>query len=78
MLDRRTPPARVALALRKPRELDIIEQPRGRVSQIADLLIEHVPQSLQHSGRIRAILADTDEAAVDDHDERELANRQLA
>lgn len=51
-------PARIALALRKLRALDVIEQSEPRVSQIADPLIEHALRALLNRSRMRAMLAD--------------------
>jgi hypothetical protein len=56
------PPARVALALRKLRELDVVEQPEPRASQIADPLIEHALRSLLNSTRMRTALAEIADA----------------
>lgn len=52
------PSSRVALALGKLRDLDVIEQPEPRVSQIADPLIEHALRSLLHRSRMRATFAE--------------------
>lgn len=52
-------PARIALALRKLRALDVIEQSKPRASQIADPLIEHAIQSLLNHSRLHDTLADT-------------------
>ncbi len=51
-------PARIALALRKLRALDVIEQSKPRVSQIADPLIEHALRALLNRSRMRTMLAD--------------------
>lgn len=52
------PSARVALALRKMRSLDILEQPAPRTWRIADPLIEHTLQSMINSSRTRQALAE--------------------
>ena len=52
-------PARVALALRKMRSLDILEQPAPRAWQIADPLIEHALRSMINSSRASRTLAET-------------------
>ena len=50
-------PARVALALRKMRSLDILEQPAPRAWQIADPLIEHALRSMINSSHASRALA---------------------
>jgi hypothetical protein len=50
------PSARIALALRKMRSLDILEQPAPRAWQIADPLIEHAFRSMINSSRVRTAL----------------------
>lgn len=52
------PPARVALALRKLRGIDIIEQPEPRAWQVADPLLQHALISLANSARVREITED--------------------
>lgn len=52
------PSARVALALRKMRSLDILEQPEPRAWQIADPLIEHALRSMINSSGTRQTLAE--------------------
>lgn len=53
------PSARVALALRKMRSLDILEQPAPRAWRIADPLIEHALRSMINSRRTRQALGET-------------------
>jgi hypothetical protein len=52
------PPARVALALRKLRSVDIIEQPEPRAWRIADPLLEYALRSVINSTRMRLASAE--------------------
>lgn len=52
------PSQRIARAMAKLRELDVIERPERNVSQIADPLIEHALRSMLNSNRMRRVFAD--------------------
>lgn len=52
------PSQRIARAMAKLRELDVIERPERNVSQIADPLIEHALRSMLNSNRTRRAFAD--------------------
>jgi hypothetical protein len=50
------PSQRIARAMTKLRELDVVERPERNVSQIADPLIEHALRSILNSSRMREAL----------------------
>ncbi len=52
------PSQRIARAMAKLRELDVVERPERNVSQIADPLVEHALKSMLSSNRMRQALED--------------------
>lgn len=54
------PPQRIARAMIKLRDLDVVERPEPKVSQIADPLIEHALRSILTSNRMREVLGRVD------------------
>jgi hypothetical protein len=55
------PSQRIARAMSKLRELDVIERPKRNVSQIADPLVEHALRSILNSSRMPTALGEVEQ-----------------